>query len=128
PTCARPATCRCDAIAARLRADLVLGPASPTRDSGAMKHAAPLPWPLLCLAAPVASAATHHVTPDEPAALYELVDAVRPGDVIELADGTYTLTDTIKLRVDGKQRSPIRLVAAEGAKPVLDFSQQEADS
>ncbi|WP_066532162.1 parallel beta-helix domain-containing protein [Erythrobacter sp. CCH5-A1] len=76
---------------------------------------------LLSTAAPLA-AETHRVTPGEGAGtrLQEALILAAPGDVIELGEGRFTLTDGLSLDVDG--------VTVRGAgmdKTVLDFTAQE---
>ncbi len=75
---------------------------------------------LLVTAAPLA-AETHRVEPGEGAAtrLQEALILAAPGDVIELAEGRFVLTDGLSLDVDG--------VTVRGAgmdKTVLDFTTQ----
>ena len=75
---------------------------------------------LLVTAAPLA-AETHRVDPGEGAAtrLQEALILAQPGDVIELAEGRFVLTDGLSLDVDG--------VTVRGAgmdKTVLDFTSQ----
>jgi parallel beta-helix repeat protein len=75
---------------------------------------------LLATAAPLA-AETHRVEPGEGAAtrLQEALILAQPGDVIELAEGRFVLTDGLSLDVDG--------VTVRGAgmdKTVLDFTTQ----
>lgn len=76
---------------------------------------------LFSTAAPLA-AETHRVTPGEGAGtrLQEALILAAPGDVIELGEGRFTLTDGLSLDVDG--------VTVRGAgmdKTVLDFTAQE---
>lgn len=76
---------------------------------------------LLATAAPLA-AETHRVEPGEGAAqrLQEALILAAPGDVIELGEGRFTLTDGLSLDVDG--------VTVRGAgmdKTVLDFTTQQ---
>lgn len=76
---------------------------------------------LLATAAPLA-AETHRVEPGEGAAqrLQEALILAAPGDVIELGEGRFTLTDGLSLDVDG--------VTVRGAgmdKTVLDFTGQQ---
>ena len=75
----------------------------------------------LVVAAPVL-ADTHTITPGEGAQerLQEALILAKPGDVIELEAGRYSLTDGLSLFVDG--------VTVQGAgmdKSVLDFSDQQ---
>lgn len=75
---------------------------------------------LLVSAAPIA-AETHRVTPGDGAeGLQEALILAQPGDVIELGEGRFTLTDGLSLDVDG--------VTVRGAgmdKTVLDFTGQQ---
>ena len=76
---------------------------------------------LLATAAPLA-AETHRVEPGEGAGqrLQEALILAAPGDVIELGEGRFTLTDGLSLDVDG--------VTVRGAgmdKTVLDFTTQQ---
>jgi parallel beta-helix repeat protein len=75
---------------------------------------------LLATAAPLA-AETHRVEPAQGAvALQEALILAAPGDVIELGEGRFTLTDGLSLDVDG--------VTVRGAgmdKTVLDFTGQQ---
>lgn len=75
---------------------------------------------LLACAAPLA-AETRHVDPAQgAAALQEALILAQPGDVIELGEGRFTLTDGLSLDADG--------VTVRGAgmdKTILDFSGQE---
>ncbi len=76
---------------------------------------------LLASAAPLA-AETHRVEPGEGAAqrLQEALILAAPGDVIELGEGRFTLTDGLSLDVDG--------VTVRGAgmdETVLDFTTQQ---
>ena len=76
---------------------------------------------LLSTAAPLA-AETHRVAPDEGAGtrLQEALILAAPGDVIELGEGRFTLTDGLSLDVDG--------VTVRGAgmdRTVLDFTTQQ---
>ena len=92
---------------------------------------------LLTLAAsligPLASAATLHValggddaasgTAQAPlASVSAAVDRVRPGDTILLHDGVFPCRQTILLSGSGTEDQPLRLQAAPGAKPVLEFA------
>jgi parallel beta-helix repeat protein len=74
---------------------------------------------LLATAAPLA-AETHRVEPAQgAAALQEALILAAPGDVIELGEGRFTLTDGLSLDVDG--------VTVRGAgmdKTILDFTPQ----
>ncbi len=74
---------------------------------------------LLASAAPLA-AETHRVEPAQgAAALQEALILAQPGDVIELGEGRFTLTDGLSLDVDG-----VTLRGAGMDKTVLDFTGQ----
>jgi parallel beta-helix repeat protein len=76
---------------------------------------------LLCTAAPIA-AETHRFEPGEGAAarLQEALILAAPGDVIELGEGRFTLTDGLSLDVEG-----VTVQGAGMAKTVLDFTTQQ---
>ncbi|WP_017666242.1 parallel beta-helix domain-containing protein [Porphyrobacter sp. AAP82] len=75
---------------------------------------------LLCTAAPLA-AETHHIDPAKgAAALQEALILARPGDVIELGEGRFALTDGLSLDVDG-----VTLRGQGEDKTILDFTNQE---
>ena len=48
---------------------------------------------------------------------------LKPGDTLWVMKGTYPCPQTIHLRGKGKKDSPIRIFAAEGARPVFDFGE-----
>lgn len=75
---------------------------------------------LLATAAPIA-AETHRVEPGEGAGarLQEALILAAPGDVIELGEGRFTLTDGLSLDVDG-----VTVRGAGMGKTVLDFTGQ----
>jgi parallel beta-helix repeat protein len=75
---------------------------------------------LLATAAPLA-AETHRVEPGEGAGerLQEALILAAPGDVVELGEGRFTLTDGLSLDVDG-----VTLRGAGTAVTVLDFTTQ----
>jgi len=71
-------------------------------------------------AAPLA-AETHHVDPAKgAAALQEALILAQPGDVIELGEGRFALTDGLSLDVDG-----VTLRGQGEDKTILDFTNQE---
>jgi len=76
---------------------------------------------LLATAAPLA-AETHRVEPGEgaQARLLEALILAAPGDVIELGEGRFTLTDGLSLDVDG-----VTLRGAGMDKSILDFTGQQ---
>jgi parallel beta-helix repeat protein len=75
---------------------------------------------LLATAAPLA-AETHRVEPAQgAAALQEALILAQPGDVIELGEGRFTLTDGLSLDVDG-----VTLRGAGMDKSILDFTGQK---
>ncbi len=76
---------------------------------------------LLCTATPLA-AKTHRVAPGEGAAerLQEALILAAPGDVIELGEGRFALTDGLSLDVDG-----VTLRGAGTEFTVLDFTNQQ---
>jgi parallel beta-helix repeat protein len=76
---------------------------------------------LLATAAPL-TAETHRILPGEGAGqrLQEALILAAPGDVIELAEGRFTLTDGLSLDVDG-----VTLRGAGMDKTVLDFTGQQ---
>ena len=58
---------------------------------------------------------------------YNIMTAVKkanPGDVIYLAEGTYSLSETVKISRNGTASSPIKMQPEPGGRPVLDFSDQ----
>ncbi len=60
------------------------------------------------------------------ASLAEASQRAKPGDVIRLAAGTYSLGETIRLQGKGTAAAPIRIEAAAGvARPTFDFSAQK---
>jgi hypothetical protein len=80
-----------------------------------------------------AGAVTIHVSPtgddtgtgsdDRPlASVQAAVDRAQPGDTILLHDGVFACQRTILLSGSGTAASPLRLQAARGAKPVLEFT------
>ena len=86
-----------------------------------------------CVFGAIASASTVHVAPrgDDAAAGSEqaplasvsaAVDRALPGDTILLHDGVFTCGRTILLSGSGTADQPLRLQAAPGAKPVLEFA------
>jgi len=87
----------------------------------------------IMLAGPLAPAAVLHVAPDGEdgaagteraplASVAAAVDRVRPGDTILLHDGVFPCRQTILLSGSGTADQPLRLQAAPGAKPVLEFA------
>lgn len=83
---------------------------------------------------PPVRAATIHVSPvgdDRGSAtehapqvsLHVAVERALAGDVIVLHDGVFTCRQTLLLSGSGTADAPIRLQAAPGARPILDFSQ-----
>ena len=76
---------------------------------------------LLATAAPLA-AETHRVEPGDGAGarLQEALILAAPGDVIELAEGRFTLTDGLSLDVEG-----VTLRGAGMEKSILDFTGQQ---
>ena len=62
-------------------------------------------------------------TIDKPLNLGTAVKYVRPGQTIILAEGTYNFVEPLRIPhgIDGTAEAPIRMVAAEGTRPVLDF-------
>ncbi|MBI1403583.1 MAG: hypothetical protein GC147_10250 [Porphyrobacter sp.] len=76
---------------------------------------------LLCTAAPLA-AETRRIEPgeDAQARLQEALILAEPGDVIELGEGRFTLTDGLSLDVDG-----VTLRGAGMEASILDFTDQQ---
>lgn len=76
---------------------------------------------LLCAAGPLA-AKTHRVAPGEGAAerLQEALILAAPGDVIEIGEGRFALTDGLSLDIDG-----VTVRGAGMTKTVLDFTNQQ---
>ena len=76
---------------------------------------------LLCTAAPL-TAKTHLIAAGEGAAerLQEALILAAPGDVIELGEGRFALTDGLSLDVDG-----VTVRGAGMTKTVLDFTNQQ---
>ena len=62
-------------------------------------------------------------TIDKPLNLGTAVKYVRPGQTIVLAEGVYNFVEPLRIPhgIDGTADAPIRMVAAEGTRPVLDF-------
>ena len=62
-------------------------------------------------------------TREDPIDIYTAVDNVHAGQTIVLMEGTYLLSRTVTIQrgIDGTEASPIRMIADEGARPVLDF-------
>jgi parallel beta-helix repeat protein len=77
---------------------------------------------LLASAAAPLAAETHRVEPGEgaQARLQEALILAAPGDVVELAEGRFTLTDGLSLDVDG-----VTLRGAGMEKSILDFTGQQ---
>lgn len=61
------------------------------------------------------------VEPADTSALYRAVAEARAGDTIRLESGTYQMPVSLVCQHSGEHKSPIRITAARGAKPVLDF-------
>ena len=62
-------------------------------------------------------------TIDKPLNLGTAVKYVRPGQTIILAEGVYNFVEPLRIPhgIDGTADAPIRMVAADGVRPVLDF-------
>lgn len=73
---------------------------------------------LLTLVLPAAFAVSATVGPGDD--LNAVTSSLGPGDVITFSDGLYELTDTLRVNgALGEEGNPVRLVAAEGATPIL---------
>lgn len=66
-------------------------------------------------------------TPDRPLrTVQRAVDLAKPGDVIAVRGGTYTLTDNITITTSGTAAQPITLSAYQGERVVVDGEQLPA--
>lgn len=70
---------------------------------------------------PLSFAADIDVESGDASALYQAVATARAGDTIRLNSGTYQMPMSLVCQHSGQHKSPIRVTAAPGAKPVLDF-------
>ena len=54
-----------------------------------------------CTPLPAPSGAIIEVTPSQAGSLQSILDAARPGDTVQFADGLYSLPETLALRIPG---------------------------
>ncbi|MBP5340726.1 MAG: right-handed parallel beta-helix repeat-containing protein [Prevotella sp.] len=64
------------------------------------------------------------LSPESPGSLKAMVDTLKAGDTLYLADGQYNLKKTLVVNISGKADKWATICPMSGARPVIDFRKQ----